>query len=57
MTMDARERDARLYCAEIGADPDEEVRGYVGGRHWVVGPRWTWYLMDYGQRRYRPEAV
>lgn len=54
--MDSREREARRYCAEIGADPDEEVRGYEGG-HWSGGPRWTWYLMDYGQRRYRPEAV
>jgi hypothetical protein len=41
------ERLAREYCASIGADPDEVVKGYWdtgnGVAEWLESPRWTWY--------------
>lgn len=41
------EQHARDYCASIGLDADEMVRGYstaTGVRMWARQPRWRWYL-------------
>lgn len=51
------EDQARAYCRSIGADPDQEVGGYlastgmafgqwraVPSRRWVRQSRWRWYV-------------